>query len=191
MGPNAGIINGRRLVTLVLWIWHGLITWLFPSPPWVLCPCRNSLSDTLFTPSYYTSIALGIVFIAAPVRLLSFKQLGANFTFRLAKPKSLVTTGLYSYVRHPSYPTNWLLLAVNLALLLRLDGVFGCLLPSVVVRWGMGSGLWPALLVGSALSGLYSIWIRVKDEEAMLKAEFGKEWEEYSMKTKRFIPWLL
>lgn len=131
------------------------------------------------------------VTIAAPIRLLAFRQLGENFTFRLARPTALVKTGLYAYVQHPSYPTNWLILASNLALLLRLDGVFGCVLPNRAVRWGMESGgfrVWPALLVWLAVSGLYVVWVRVKDEEAMLKKEFGREWEEYHRRTMRFIP---
>ena len=51
-----------------------------------------------------------------------------------------------------------------------------------------GVGVWSALLVGSGVSGLYTIWVRVKDEEAMLKGEFGREWEEYHRRTARFIP---
>jgi protein-S-isoprenylcysteine O-methyltransferase Ste14 len=29
--------------------------------------------------------------------------LGQNFTFRLAKPKTFITSGMYRYVQHPSY----------------------------------------------------------------------------------------
>jgi len=129
--------------------------------------------------------------MAAPIRLLAFRHLGQNFTFRLAKPTGLVKTGLYAYVQHPSYPTNWLIFVSNVALLLRLDGVLGCVLPSRAVRWGMGSGgvgVWPALLVGLGVLGLYGVWVRVNDEEAMLKREFGREWEEYHRRTARFIP---
>jgi protein-S-isoprenylcysteine O-methyltransferase Ste14 len=75
-------------------------------------------------------------------------------------------------------------------LLLRLDGIFGCVLPSRAVRWEMGSGfgVWPALLVVLGVLGLCGIWVRVKDEEAVLKKEFGREWEEYHRRTMRFIP---
>ncbi len=51
-----------------------------------------------------------------------------------------------------------------------------------------GFGVWPALLVGAAVFGLYTGWVRVKDEEAMLKRELGKEWVEYYRTTARFIP---
>ena len=101
-------------------------------------------------------------------------------------------TGLYAYVQHPSYLPHWLIGASYVALLLRLrlDGVLGCVLPSTAVRWGMGNGrfgVWPALLIGAAVFGLYAVWVRVKDEEAMLK-ELGREWEEYHRSTARFIP---
>lgn len=82
-------------------------------------------------------------------------------------------------------------MAANIAMLLRLDGVLGCVLPTWVVRFGMGStgiGPWSVLLVVFSILGAFGVWIRVKDEEAMLKKEFGKDWEEYHWRTGRFIP---
>jgi len=32
------------------------------------------------------------------------------------------------------------------------------------------------------------MWIRVLDEEELLRTAFGKKWEIYHHKTKRFIP---
>lgn len=46
--------------------------------------------------------------------------------------------------------------------------------------------MWPVLLTVLAVFGLISIWVRVQDEEAMLREEFGREWEEYHRRTKRF-----
>jgi len=191
LGVGHGGIQIKRFTTPSLWVLHILVTISYPSPPAILCPIPSNLSTTLFTWSPYTIAVLSGILIAAPVRLLAFKQLGENFTFRLAKPKALVKTGLYAYVQHPSYPTNWLILTSNFALLLRLDGIFGCILPNCVVRWGMWSGgfrLWPVLLVLMGVFGLVGVGIRVRDEETMLKKEFGREWEEYHRKTKRFIP---
>ncbi|PMD60711.1 uncharacterized protein K444DRAFT_612409 [Hyaloscypha bicolor E] len=191
LGINHGGIQVKRFVTLSLWTLHILVTVAYADAPAILCPNSDNLSRALFTWSPYTIVVLMSIVIAAPVRLLAFRQLGENFTFRLAKPKVLVKTGLYAYVQHPSYPTNWLILTSNVALLLRLDGILGCLLPSCVVRWGMWSGglrVWPTLLVIMGVFGLFGVGIRVKDEEAMLKREFGREWEKYHRKTKRFIP---
>ena len=36
--------------------------------------------------------------------------------------------------------------------------------------------------------GLWAIWIRVRDEEAMLEREFGQKWREWHGRTKRFVP---
>ena len=47
--------------------------------------------------------------------------------------------------------------------------------------------MWPTLLAGLALKGLHMLWVRVTEEEAMLKGEFGEEWEEYHRRTGRFI----
>lgn len=175
---------------------HILQTSFYPSPPALLCPNPGNLSSELFTWSPYTAAALIAIIAAAPIRLLAFRQLGRNFTFRLARPSSLVTGGLYAYVQHPSYPTNWVVLVGNIALLLRLDGVFGCVLPGWVVRSGMGMGMgngqgigvWPVFLGCFVVMVLWIVWVRVKDEEAMLKREFGREWEEYHGRTKRFVP---
>ena len=191
--PGAGHIQGRRLVILFLWIWHVLLTVFDRSPPAILCPYSGNLSSSLFTWSPPTAAVLVAILLAAPIRLLAFRELGENFTFRLAKPKTLVKTGLYAYMQHPSYTSNWLVLTSNIALLLRLNGVLSCVLPDRVVRLGMGSGgvgVWPMLQVVMSVLVLISISFRVKNEEAMLKDKFGKEWDEYHQRTKRFVPGL-
>jgi protein-S-isoprenylcysteine O-methyltransferase Ste14 len=191
MGIGPGAIQIRRSIVLFLWIWHILLTAFYPSPPVVLCPNPENLSSLLFTWTPSTIAVLVTILVAGPIRLFAFRQLGENFTFRLAKPTALVKTGLYSCVQHPSYPTHWLILSSNFALLLRPEGVLGCMVPSQVVRWSIWSvavSVWPALLVVLSVGGLFGIWIRVKDEEAMLQKAFGSEWEEYHQKTARFIP---
>ena len=192
VGISSSATRGKRLATLALWILHILLTISYPSPPILLCPNPDNLAKPLFTWSPYTTSILAVVVTTAPIRLLSFRHLGRNFTFLLAEPQELVKTGLYAYVQHPSYPTNWLISSANVALLMRLDGVLGCALPGRVVRWGMGSGggvgVWPVLLVGAGMRGLYAVWERVKDEEAMLQRVMGTEWEEYHRRTARFMP---
>jgi hypothetical protein len=66
------------------------------------------LNPSLFTWSWRTSICLGGILIAAPVRLLAFKQLGPNFTFQLAVPGKLVTTGLYVFLLYLSLTPHFL-----------------------------------------------------------------------------------
>jgi protein-S-isoprenylcysteine O-methyltransferase Ste14 len=127
-------------------------------------------------------VGLGLIFVAAPIRLLAFKQLGRNFTFQLARPQGLVTTGMYAYVQHPSYVTNMAVLWGNLLMMVGPGGAAGCWMPSAAVKW-MGVVL--AVLCVIAVWGLS---VRVRDEEEMLRREFGREWEEWHERTKRFVP---
>lgn len=79
--------------------------------------------------------------------------------------------------------TNGLLFA-------RHDGMLACWLP----RWFIANEKFEtAFTVGSytlAAIAVYILSIRVRDEENMLKKAFGKEWEVYHAKTKRFIPYM-
>ena len=87
LGINHEGIQVKRFTTLSLWTLHILATVFYSNPPAILCPNPKNLSKSLFTWSPYTIVVLTSILIAAPVRLLAFRQLGENFTFRLAKPK--------------------------------------------------------------------------------------------------------
>lgn len=143
------------------------------------------LNQDLFSWSSYTISFIALMFVAAPIRLLAYAQLGENFTFQLAKPTRLVKTGMYRYVQHPSYAPLFLMTSAICLFMMRLDGVAACVLPSVFV-----SVRWLSFTGGIATSSiaLASMTVRVRDEEQMLQKEFGEEWEAYHRKTKRFIP---
>jgi protein-S-isoprenylcysteine O-methyltransferase Ste14 len=152
-----------------------------------LCPYPQHLAASLFDWSRYTIVCLALIFTGALIRILAFVQLGPNFTFQLARPKELVKTGMYAYVRHPSYTGHFIVGLANVAMLQRPSGVLGCWLPSIAVAWG--ETVFVAFFM--VFTGLY-IWginRRVRDEEEMLK-ELGKEWEVYQTETKRFVPGL-
>lgn len=177
-------ISGRRGFAFAFWLYYVALTLTYPQSPKLLCPCPHNLSPEHFTWSPFMAISLGLIFVAAPIRLLAFAQLGQNFTFQLAKPQGLVTTGLYAYVQHPSYVTNMVVILVNVVVILGPGGPAGCWLPSVVVEW-----MNVALVVMWAIAA-WGLSVRVKDEEEMLKKEFGREWEVWHKKTKRFVPWV-
>jgi len=139
----------------------------------------------MWTP--YSITCLSLITGGALLRLRAFKLLGENFSFQLAKPRKLVTTGMYAYVQHPSY-TGALLLGVgNIAFLLRKDGVIGCWLPAWVAELPYLNEVGMVAMIALLLLG---VGIRVADEEEMLRATFGKEWEDYHTRTKRFVPYL-
>ena len=77
---------------------------------------------------------------------------------------TLVTTGIYRVIRHPSY----------LGLLINSLGW------ALVFRSGVGM-LLTALLIPPLLA-------RIRAEEALLRTQFGAEYEAYCTRTWRLIP---
>ncbi|GJC86148.1 hypothetical protein ColLi_08986 [Colletotrichum liriopes] len=157
-------------------------------PPAVLRHgAENGLSASLTTWSCSTFLPLALLFFAGiPLRLGPYRALGKNFTFQLSKPDQLKTTGIYAYVQHPSYTGVMVLVLSNVALLARLDGVLSCWVPPEMhrslraVEWVLGPAACSVFLFG--------VWTRVREEERMLRAEFGEKWERWHASTARFIP---
>ena len=182
------VINARRGIIIALWLYHTALTLTYPEPPTLLCPFPQNLSVSVFSWSRYVMVCLSVIFVAASIRFLAFAQLGTNFTFRLAVPTKLVRTGMYAYVRHPSYTSHFILLLANAALMSRPSGISGCWMPSAIVAWS--EAFFPLLFILLACVLAFGLSLRVRDEEEMLKNEFGEEWEAYHMETKRFVPGL-
>jgi len=113
---------------------------------------------------------LGVFLFAAGgvLRIWPVFVLGRRFSGLVAiQPgHTLVTTGLYGLIRHPSY-LGLLVNALGWSLAFR-SGV-GVLLTSLLI---------PPLLA------------RIRSEEALLRSQFGAEYEAYSCRTWRLVPWL-
>jgi len=106
---------------------------------------------------------LGMAFI-----LWSSVALGRLYSpeVTVQKDHHLVTDGPYRVVRHPRY-LGALAMGLGLALTFR--------------SW-FGLALMPAVAAVLAF--------RIRDEEALMRQEFGAEWEAYCKRTKRVIPLL-
>jgi protein-S-isoprenylcysteine O-methyltransferase Ste14 len=113
---------------------------------------------------------LGVFLFAAGgvLRIWPVFVLGRRFSGLVAiQPEhTLVTTGLYGIIRHPSY-LGLLVNALGWSLAFR-SGV-GVLLTSLLI---------PPLLA------------RIRAEEALLRSQFGAGYEAYSCRTWRLVPWL-
>mgnify|MGYP001765959485 CR=1 FL=1 len=118
----------------------------------------------------YLSIA-GFLIIAAglTIRLVAKRTLDAQFTYtvKIIDNHRLITTGIYRYVRHPSY------LGQSMIFL-------GC---------GVAFSNWLSILflfVPNFLAGLY----RISVEERVLMDHFADRYVEYMKRTKRLVPWV-
>ncbi|KAI1087902.1 hypothetical protein F5B19DRAFT_499551 [Rostrohypoxylon terebratum] len=148
----------------------------------------NGLNPELVTWSAATSIPLVLILCAGvPLRLGAYSSLGKNFTFDLAEPDGLKTDGIYYYVQHPSYTGILIVLACNISLLGRMDGALSCWIPPEwygplqTIGWAFILPTWLSL-------STFGLWMRVKEEESMLRAKFGEQWETWHARTARFIP---
>ncbi|KAI0450719.1 hypothetical protein F5B21DRAFT_489774 [Xylaria acuta] len=168
------------------------LTYLHPNIPTAVLGhgAENGLNTGLVTWSPATAIPLALIFCAGiPLRLGSYATLGKNFTFALAEPDRLTTTGIYRYVQHPSYTGLVTLILCNLSLVGRIDGALSCWFPPRfypcfrIMEW--------ALAPVGMLAVVFVVWNRVRQEERMLRAKFGIEWEQWHARTWRFIPWVL
>ncbi|KXJ97282.1 hypothetical protein Micbo1qcDRAFT_211534 [Microdochium bolleyi] len=150
---------------------------------------NNGLNPSLLSWHPFVFLPLSIIIlIGAPLRLIPYSALAQNFTFALAEPDRLVTTGIYGLVQHPSYTGLAALFFGNSVLYYRYDTpMLACLVPPEWYPWVkmfVLGFIWPSFV----LAGVFGISVRVRQEERMLKDKFGREWVEWHTKTARFIP---
>ncbi|TVY90422.1 hypothetical protein LAWI1_G005777 [Lachnellula willkommii] len=163
-------------------VYHSYLVVFPPTTSTVFCPQPERLNRSLFTWNLYTILCLVCILIFASLRLFSFANLGPNFTYRIAPPKKLITTGMYHYVQHPSYTAVIGVLVAHGSLLYRPDGIAACWLGNV---WAERY-IW--MILGGGLIVVVGVLFRIQDEEQMLRESFGKEWEAWHARTARFIP---
>ena len=113
----------------------------------------------------------GVLVLAAALLLfrLTHKQLGKNWSIslELREKQTLVTDGLYGYVRHPMY-SSFILFAIAQALLLQ--------------NWVAGP-------IGLAAIAIL-FFLRVPREEEMMIETFGQAYRDYMQRTARVVPWV-
>jgi protein-S-isoprenylcysteine O-methyltransferase Ste14 len=188
-----------RTITLALAAYHVAISILLATPQHnngdailgFMCPNPQYLDKNMFSWSPQVLVTLLLLYTGSYIRLRAYAQLGANFTYRLAKPDHLVTSGLYAYVRHPSYTGIVLVLGGMYSLFLRQRGVVSCWTAGLdrrLVEEGAVGYLVP--VVGFSIAMWVFLRKRVGEEEEMMEREFGQRWREYCGRTEKFIPWV-
>ena len=140
-------------------------------------PKGTFISITLLIVSYYLEdyIGLGEIFtndvnrfsaftifsiLGVTLLIWSLKSLSPN-----DRGRKLITEGAYKYFRHPLYAAFLLFINVGIAFLLD-NFIYIC---------------WVVIL--------FPVWtLIVRDEEALMKNEFGEEYDMYCKNTWRFVP---
>lgn len=185
--------NTARRLTTAASLYHALLMLYYPTdqdaPGNVLphlCPRPANTSPALFTWSPTTLVCILSMLLGAAIRLSAFGGLGRFFTFRLTAPDQLVTSGVYSFVQHPSYTGQVLLMVPNLWLVFGWNATAACFVDATLLAWVRGWGVWASGVFLAAV--LVGMGLRVRDEERMLREKFGDEWVKWNRRTKRFIP---
>ena len=117
-----------------------------------------------------TAAALLVAALMAGAVLLfgaASRAMGANWSLaaRMREDHELVTQGVFARLRHPIY--------TGMALFLMAEAV--------------GLGHYRHLMLGAPLFAL-GTWIRVREEERLLRAQFGPAYDAYAARVKRFVP---
>ncbi|OJJ46859.1 hypothetical protein ASPZODRAFT_131753 [Penicilliopsis zonata CBS 506.65] len=155
------------------------------------CPAATeALNPALFTWSGQSAPLVVAVIVGSGMRLLAFAQLGKNFTFVITRPSGLIRSGLYAYMQHPSYTGLVVSILSVCGLVLRPDGVPACWSHQSPTVQTLVSLIIAADWVFILIFLFRTFSMRVVKEEAFLRRNFGKEWEDYHFQTARFIPWL-
>ncbi|TBU32576.1 hypothetical protein BD311DRAFT_775210 [Dichomitus squalens] len=166
---------------------------VYPSPPAdrvlsVLFDDPRAAGKLAITPAFVIGFVLLVV--GGAVRKICYDTMGKQYTFQLAvlKDHKLVTSGPYAVVRHPGY-SSFLSAVLGNIMIQFLPGSY--LYESGVLRKPMVAvavAFWTAWVLGTAvILGIE----RVKREDATMKREFGKEWEEWAKVTPyKLIPYV-
>lgn len=142
----------------------GLILWLSPfvyliNPAWMAWS-KVSLPEGV----RWLGVGIGVVGVFGIYWLFSSIGSGITPTSATRKEHTLVTTGIYRYIRHPLY-------------------TFGA---SMFVSFGMMADNWFIALLG--ILTFIAMAIRTPKEEANLVEKFGDEYRAYMQRTGRFLP---
>ena len=147
-----------------------LFLWLTIAASMTICGfTKHYLHDWYPFPRMLHHAATAILLAGLVIRLVSVLSLGKAFSANVAirESQTLNQSGVYKYVRHPSY------------------------LGLVIIFFAVGlhSGNPAGLLIAFAPPTAMLLY-RIHVEEAALLTAFGSQYQIYMGKTKRLVPWV-
>jgi protein-S-isoprenylcysteine O-methyltransferase Ste14 len=125
-----------------------------------------------------TTFATILIVLAAAIRYWCYREMGRHFTFHvtLLKNHKLITTGPYNIVRHPSY-TGGIFMFIGNVIWYTARGSW--LRESMTYQMKLFWLLIAAVMLFTCFS-LAILLGRIPVEDAILKKEFGKDWDEWA-----------
>jgi protein-S-isoprenylcysteine O-methyltransferase Ste14 len=125
-------------------------------------------ADLTFRP-WLAWIGAAVFTVALGIFWSAHRELGRNFSPSLVvrEQHTLVTGGLYGYIRHPMYTAFWLWVIAQ-----------ALLLQNWIVAIGGFAG-WGILFFD-----------RIGQEEALMRETFGEQYDAFARRTKRLVPWI-
>lgn len=116
--------------------------------------------------------------VGSLIRVHCYRKLDRAFTFELAvqKEQKLVTDGVYSIVRHPSY-LGGLLAGLGWYVTQLTPGCWLHEFIGIMPNTPRGTTMFWVILI---VPGLYGFFGRIRTEEEMLKKGFDKQWEDWA-----------
>ena len=111
-----------------------------------------------------------LMLLAVGLFVSAARAMGANWSIvaRLREGHELVTGGVFAHLRHPIYTA---MAAFLVAMAIAFGHEFGLILG--VPLFALGTG------------------IRIREEEKLLRGEFGAAYDDYAARVKRFLPGLI
>jgi len=134
-------------------------------------------------------IGVVLVLLSTFILLHCYRVLGRHFTYHLTirDQHELIMSGLYNYVRHPSY-SGTLLLIIGIPLSLVTSG-------SWLTECGFANPSGVFLIAGWSAWWVWAFAAcvrRAKAEDSQLRKEFGEKWDEYAARVHWwFVPGVL
>lgn len=160
IGKIYGTISGTMEFVLLIGLW------ISPQPTFII-PLFSNLAISIFNrsiPILHLIIFLPLTAVGAWFGIEGARTVGMEVAETHCSPKKIVTTGVYSIVRHPQY-FGWILAHIGITILL---------------------SVWYSMLFTPVLLAL--IYLMSKKEEEELFKEFGNEYKEYQKDVPMLIP---